>query len=132
MDPDKPDLFLGLINELELLAGKNTLKNFMFNEVITHKAFPHLERFDLEFWVYCQERYDGPFAAYRSRLEDDWAERNRIQCPGVSVIPGLKFDCDVVIRGFAQSQLEPVVAQMHCAETFSQQNLNIRPMNAIY
>ncbi|CAA7261103.1 unnamed protein product [Cyclocybe aegerita] len=68
-DPDEYDLFLGLIEEFELLAGKNAVKYLMvhfdttqeahdmltgclsrFDEVITREAFPRLERFDLEFW----------------------------------------------------------------------------------
>ncbi|CAA7261096.1 unnamed protein product [Cyclocybe aegerita] len=113
---DDYDLLLGLIEELELLAGKNTVEYLMvhfdttkeiqhrlllclqrFNDVITRKNFPYLEHFELEFWVHCPERYDGPFAAYRSRLEDSWKEGNLLQCREVSAIPGLQFECKVVI-----------------------------------
>ncbi|CAA7261102.1 unnamed protein product [Cyclocybe aegerita] len=112
-DPDEDDLFLGLIEEFELLAGKNAVKYLMvhfdttqeahdmltgclsrFDEVITREAFPHLERFELEIWVH----YSGPnYAPYGSGLEDCWAERNRAQCQGVSAIPGLRFGCQVEI-----------------------------------
>ncbi|CAA7261068.1 unnamed protein product [Cyclocybe aegerita] len=71
-DPDEYDLFLGLIEELELLAGKNTMKHLMvrfdttkeahdrltgclrrFDEIVTREAFPHLERFELEICIHC-------------------------------------------------------------------------------
>ncbi|CAA7261071.1 unnamed protein product [Cyclocybe aegerita] len=112
-DPDEDDLFLGLIEEFELLAGKNAVKYLMvhfdttqeahdmltgclsrFDEVIIREAFPHLERFELEIWVH----YSGPnYAPYGSGLEDCWAERNRAQCQGVSAIPGLRSGCLVEI-----------------------------------
>ncbi|CAA7261072.1 unnamed protein product [Cyclocybe aegerita] len=112
-DPDEYDPFLGLIEELVLLAGKNTVKDLMvhfdttkdthdeltgclsrFDEVITREAFPRLERFDLEFWVH----YSWPYyAPYGSGLEECWAECNGFQCRGVSTIPGLRFDCPLVI-----------------------------------
>ncbi|CAA7261097.1 unnamed protein product [Cyclocybe aegerita] len=112
-DPDEYDLFLGFIEELEFLAGKNAVKYLMvhfdttkeahdrltsclsrFDEVITREAFPHLEHFELEIWVHYSEPYYVP---HGSRLEDSWAERNRAQCRGVSAIPGLKFGCQVEI-----------------------------------
>ncbi|KAJ3510812.1 hypothetical protein NLJ89_g4462 [Agrocybe chaxingu] len=101
-NPDEYDLFLGLIKELELLAGRNTVKKLLihfdttkdthdrlmdslgrFDDVITREAFPHLERFDLDIWVHCSEPYGS---------RDYWAE-----CRGVSVIPGLRFGCQVMI-----------------------------------
>ncbi|KAJ3510810.1 hypothetical protein NLJ89_g4464 [Agrocybe chaxingu] len=111
-DPDEYDLFLGLIKELELLAGKNTVKKLLvhfdttkgthdrltdslgrLDGDITREAFPHLERFDLEFWVDWE-----PFAGYAAPgLQDVWAERNRAQCRAVAAMPGLRFGCQVVI-----------------------------------
>ncbi|CAA7261069.1 unnamed protein product [Cyclocybe aegerita] len=111
-DPDVYDLFLGLIEELKLLAGKNTVNTLKvhfdttkrareslmgclrrLDEVITREVFPHLERFDLEFWVDCSGPYE-PYTAPGS--ENAWAKRYRTQCRGVSAIPGLRFDCQVV------------------------------------
>ncbi|KAJ3510813.1 hypothetical protein NLJ89_g4463 [Agrocybe chaxingu] len=114
-DPDEYDLFLGLIEELELLAGKNTVKSLrvhfdttkdthdrltgslgQLNDVITHEAFPHLERFDLEFGVDWSE----PFTLYTAPgAEDAWAECIYAQCRGLAAIPGLTFGFKIIILG---------------------------------
>ncbi|CAA7268746.1 unnamed protein product [Cyclocybe aegerita] len=113
--PVDNDPFLGLAEEFQLLSGRNKVKflSIHFHIPSGHlngltfclsrlddaiaDAFPHLEHFDLQIWVYFLRMRGRKLAFDLEALADEWTDRNRLQFQKSCRIPGLRFDCRVHI-----------------------------------